>query len=245
MKILITILISLVFSLVGSPQNAKEIENAMLLSEESISFENEEFSITITNVLENKYSEKQFEEGPKYLNYQGYKLAQVLKMLSQKAGSHLRIEEINENPMISFTLTCEMDKIEHVFPIALNEIALQYHMQVQQSQQEINIRYISIADEVKLESYKTIFTEMGVLKSQIESRNKVELRKYNLDDLAKWLTKTYSKEYAIKSQLANSNRYDFKFPKSINTEAIQSKLLSQYGLQAIEDKSYRKVYGIK
>lgn len=198
-----------------------------------------DFTIKIFRMISNPYNVKALDKGKGFIELTGYRLAEVLHILSKESKIIVQVKSIQKNPVTAFRIEFAADITENIWQKVFKTLADEYKFLITESNDFVIQKQMIIDNINMLASHKTKSLEKGIRRSSnISKSGRVELKGYTLYDLAEWLT--YAKNYFVSTEgLDQSVRYDFDF---LSLSDLEIELEKKYGIKFQSIKKQQKVY---
>lgn len=240
-NVILCLLIFLSIKVMGQDESAYKLKT----SDEVITVKKAGFDLLIYEVISNQYGEFGKSSGPKFVEIEGFRLAEGLKVLANYADKTIKITNLKSNPYIKWRIESMDDFVlPRQFDAVLKELSIVYKFSIDTKQVEILNYNFKVVDSSLLENHFTKKVKMGVVgEASLQKSSSWILTNSTLHYLKDWIKDTYFINIE-KLESKDSKFYDFYFVKS-DLESVISDLKIKYGIELNGKKILKTGYIIQ
>lgn len=241
-----TLLISILFvflsvNCIGQDESKYKLRT----SNEVLQIKRPGYDLHIYEVISNQYGEFGKSSGSKFVEIEGYRLAEGLKVLANYADKTIKITNLRSNPYIKWRIESIDDFVlPRQFDAVLKELSIVYKFSIDTKQVEILNYNFKVVDRSLLENHFTKKVKMGVVgEASLQKSSSWILTNSTLHYLKDWIKDTYFINIE-KLESKDPKFYDFYFVKS-DLESVISDLKIKYGIELNGKKILKTGYIIQ
>lgn len=226
-NVILCLLIFLSIKVMGQDESAYKLKT----SDEVITVKKAGFDLLIYEVISNQYGEFGKSSGPKFVEIEGFRLAEGLKVLANYADKTIKITNLKSNPYIKWRIeSMEGLVLSTQFQAILKELSIVYKFAIETKQIEI-LRYnLKVVDRSMLENHFTKKVKKGVVgEAKLQKSGGWVVNNATLNYLRDWVKQTYFLNIP-KVEEKEVKYYDFYFDKT-ELDAVIYTLKSKYGIE--------------
>jgi hypothetical protein len=208
-----------------------EKEYELKASKNPTLIQKEGFSVSIFEVLENRYNEIGKASGSQFVEIKGYRLSEGLKVLGNYANQAVRIANLKINPYIKWKINIsDLKELPKFSDQIFLELAQFYNFTVSKEQAKNTLYELKVINKDELEKHKVKKIKKGVLgESSLQKSGGWIISHSTIGNLIHWLESSFFLNFKTK-HLDDYGFYDFYF-RSDDLEDIISELKIKYGIE--------------
>jgi hypothetical protein len=203
------------------------------------------FSLSIYEIISNPYNQKANSLGSSFVEINGCRLAEGLKILSNYGGKPLMVENLRSNPYIMWRIDLnEGVDFRNKYEEVLMELSKYYKFSVAKESKNYPKYSMKVSNRELLNKYLTKSIKKGVLGEFSKKKSgDFMVTHANLNFLVKWLEDNFFIRFEP-VEIKENRFYDFRFANK-NLDEIISDLKNKYGIDIQSKQVKETLFTIK